>query len=214
MSISVVLFGSLTIFLLLGVPIAISIGFASLLGLIFSNVPTVYLAQGSFIAVDSFPLMAVPFFILAWNLMETGGLSKRLVRVANVLMGSYTGGLSTVTVIACAFFAAISGSGPATVAAIGSIMIPAMIKKGYDKGFASAVAASGGALGILIPPSIVMVVYGVVGNVSIGDLFIAGILPGMVISAVLVAVGYVISKKNFLFLFIHCYFLICLHCKI
>ncbi|MFT9495088.1 TRAP transporter large permease [Anaerosolibacter sp.] len=196
MSISLVLFGGLTIFLLLGVPIAISIGFASLLGLIFSKMPTVYLAQGSFVAVDSFPLMAVPFFILAGNLMETGGLSKRLVRVANVLMGSYTGGLATVTVIACAFFAAISGSGPATVAAIGSIMIPAMIKKGYSKDFASAVAASGGALGILIPPSIVMVVYGVVGSVSIGDLFIAGIIPGMVISAVLIAVGYVISKKN------------------
>jgi C4-dicarboxylate transporter DctM subunit len=195
-SISLVLFGGLTIFLLLGVPIAISIGFASLLGLIFSKMPTVYLAQGSFVAVDSFPLMAVPFFILAGNLMETGGLSKRLVRVANVLMGSYTGGLATVTVIACAFFAAISGSGPATVAAIGSIMIPAMIKKGYSKDFASAVAASGGALGILIPPSIVMVVYGVVGSVSIGDLFIAGIIPGIVISAVLIAVGYVISKKN------------------
>lgn len=196
MSISLILFGSLTIFLLLGVPIAISIGFASLLGLIFSNMPTVYLAQGSFIAVDSFPLMAVPFFILAGNLMETGGLSKRLVRVANVLMGSHTGGLATVTVAACAFFAAISGSGPATVAAIGTIMIPAMIKKGYSKDFASAVAASGGALGILIPPSIVMVVYGVVGGVSIGDLFIAGILPGILISAVLIAVGYVISKKN------------------
>ncbi|MFZ5967362.1 MAG: TRAP transporter large permease [Bacillota bacterium] len=196
MSISIVLFGSLTIFLLLGVPIAISIGLASLFGLIFSNMPTVYLAQGSFVAVDSFPLMAVPFFILAGNLMETGGLSKRLVRVANVLMGSYTGGLATVTIIACAFFAAISGSGPATVAAIGSIMIPAMIKKGYSKDFASAVAASGGALGILIPPSIVMVVYGVVGSVSIGDLFIAGIMPGIVISAVLIAVGYVIAKKN------------------
>lgn len=196
MSISLILFGSLTIFLLLGVPIAISIGFASLLGLVFSNMPTVYLAQGSFIAVDSFPLMAVPFFILAGNLMETGGLSKRLVRVANVLMGSYTGGLATVTVAACAFFAAISGSGPATVAAIGTIMIPAMIKKGYSKDFASAVAASGGALGILIPPSIVMVVYGVVGSVSIGDLFIAGILPGILISVVLIAVGYVISKKK------------------
>lgn len=196
MSISVVLFGSLTLFLILGVPIAISLGFASLLGLIYSNMPTVYLAQGSFIAVDSFPLMAVPFFILAGNLMETGGLSKRIVRVANILMGSKTGGLATVTVIACAFFAAISGSGPATVAAIGSIMIPAMVKRGYGKGFASAVAASGGALGILIPPSIVMVVYGVVGSVSIGDLFIAGILPGILISAVLILVGYIISKKH------------------
>jgi len=196
MSISLVLFGSLAIFLILGVPIAISLGFASLLGLLYSNMPTVYLAQGSFIAVDSFPLMAVPFFILAGNLMETGGLSKRIVRVANVLMGSYTGGLATVTVIACAFFAAISGSGPATVAAIGSIMIPAMIEKGYSKDFSSAVAASGGALGILIPPSIVMVVYGVVGSVSVGDLFIAGIIPGIFISAVLILVGYLISKKN------------------
>ncbi len=196
MSISLVLFGSLSIFLLLGVPIAISLGFASLLGLLFSNMPTVYLAQGSFIAVDSFPLMAVPFFILAGNLMETGGLSKRLVKVANVMMGSYTGGLATVTVLACAFFAAISGSGPATVAAIGTIMIPAMVNKGYSKDFASAVAASGGALGILIPPSIVMVVYGVVGSVSIGDLFIAGILPGIVISIILITVGYFIAKKN------------------
>ena len=196
MSISLVLFGSLTIFLLLGVPIAISLGFASLLGLLFSNMPTVYLAQGSFIAVDSFPLMAVPFFILAGNLMETGGLSKRLVQVANVMMGSYTGGLATVTILACAFFAAISGSGPATVAAIGTIMIPAMVNKGYSKDFASAVSASGGALGILIPPSIVMVVYGVVGSVSIGDLFIAGILPGIVISIILITVGYFIAKKH------------------
>lgn len=196
MSISVVLFLSLGILLLMGVPIAISLGFASLLGLLFSDMPTVYLAQGSFIAVDSFPLMAVPFFILAGNLMESGGLSKRIVKVANILMGRYTGGLATVTIAACAFFAAISGSGPATVAAIGSIMIPAMIKKGYSKGFSSAVAASGGALGILIPPSIVMVVYGVVGGVSVGDLFIAGILPGLLISSVLILVGYLISKKN------------------
>lgn len=196
MSVSLILFVSLAILLLLGVPIAISLGLASLLGLIYSGMPTVYLAQGSFIAVDSFPLMAVPFFILAGNLMETGGLSKRIVKVANVLMGSYTGGLAIVTIIACAFFAAISGSGPATVAAIGSIMIPAMIKKDYGKGFSSAIAASGGALGILIPPSIVMVVYGVVGGVSVGDLFIAGILPGILISTVLIIVAYIISKKN------------------
>ncbi len=196
MSISLVLFGSLGLFLVLGVPIAISIGLASLLGIIFSNMPTIYLAQGSFISVDSFPLMAVPFFILAGNLMETGGLSKRLVKVANVMMGSFTGGLATVTIMACAFFAAISGSGPATVAAIGCIMIPAMVERGYHKNFASAVAASGGALGILIPPSIVMVVYGVVGSVSIGALFIAGILPGVVISLTLILTGYLISKKN------------------
>ena len=200
MSVTLVLFGSLAIFLLIGVPIAISLGFASLLGLIASGMPTVYLAQGSFIAVDSFPLMAVPFFILAGNLMETGGLSKRIVKVANILMGSYIGGLATVTIAACAFFAAISGSGPATVAAIGSVMIPAMIDKGYGKGFSSAVAASGGALGILIPPSIVMVVYGVVGGVSIGALFIAGILPGILISLVLIIVAYKISKKKGAFL--------------
>lgn len=196
MSITFVLFGSLALFLLLGTPIAIALGFASLLGLVFSHMPLVYLAQGSFIAVDSFPLMAVPFFILAGNLMETGGLSKRIVKVANVVMGSYTGGLATVTVMACAFFAAISGSGPATVAAIGSIMIPAMIERGYSKGFASAVSASGGALGILIPPSIVMVVYGVVGGVSIGDLFLAGIVPGAVIAFTLIIVGFFIAKKK------------------
>jgi C4-dicarboxylate transporter DctM subunit len=196
MSVTLILFGSLSAFLVMGVPIAIALGFASLLGLMASGVPTVYLAQGSIISVDSFPLMAVPFFILAGNLMETGGLSKRLVKVANIMMGTYTGGLATVTVIACAFFAAISGSGPATVAAIGSIMIPAMIKNGYSKEFSSAVAASGGALGILIPPSIVMVVYGVVGNVSVGDLFIAGIMPGILISTVLILTGYIISKKK------------------
>lgn len=196
MSISIVLFVSLAVLLIMGVPIAIALGGASLLGLLYSGMPTVFLAQGSFIAVDSFPLMAVPFFILAGNLMESGGLSKRIVKVANILMGRYTGGLATVTIAACAFFAAISGSGPATVAAIGSIMIPAMIKKGYSKGFSSAVAASGGALGILIPPSIVMVVYGVVGGVSVGDLFIAGIFPGILISSILILVGYIISKKN------------------
>ena len=194
--VAAILLGGFSVLFLIGVPIAISLGVATVLALMYLGTPTMELVQGAMIASDSFPFLAVPFFILAGQLMETGGLSRRLIGVASSLMGHVTGGLAMVTIMACAFFAAISGSGPATTAAIGSIMIPAMLKRGYTKEFAGAVSSSGGTLGILIPPSIPMVVYGIVGNVSITDMFLAGIIPGFLVAFAFMITAWLISRKN------------------
>lgn len=196
MSAPLVLALTFIVCLLMGVPIAFTIGVATMAALWVGGIPFTFLSQNLFSAVDSFTIMAVPFFILAGALMETGGLSRRLIDVANALVGRYIGGLGMVTILACAFFAAISGSSPATVAAIGCMMIPAMIKKGYSKTFSASVAASGGGLGILIPPSIPMIIYGVVGSVSIGQMFLAGIIPGIIISVILLSTAYFIARKN------------------
>ncbi len=139
--------------------------------------------------------MAVPFFILAGEIMGKGGVSERLFNVANSLVGNKTGGFAIATIITCMFFAAISGSGPATVAAIGGIMIPAMVRQGYDKKFATATVAAAGSLGVIIPPSIPMVIYGVTGSTSIGNLFIAGIIPGLLVGGALILYAYLYSKK-------------------
>ncbi|WP_096199030.1 TRAP transporter large permease [Bacillus sp. FJAT-45350] len=194
---ALVLFGSFAVFLLLSVPIGISLGLATLVSLIYSgSLPLQFLAQGLVTSVDSFPLMAVPFFILAGEIMGKGGVSDRLFRVANTVVGNKTGGFAIATIITCMFFAAISGSGPATVAAIGGIMIPAMVRQGYDKKFATAVVAAAGSLGVIIPPSIPMVIYGVVGSTSIGSLFIAGIIPGLLVGLGLVLWTYIYSRKK------------------
>jgi len=147
--------------------------------------PPLLVVQRMFTAVDSFPFMAIPFFMLAGGLMEGGGISKRLVNFAKTLVGPVPGGLAIITIVSSAFFGAISGSNPATVASIGGIMIPAMIKAGYPKSYAAAVAAAAGTLGVIIPPSIPMVTYGVVSGTSIGDLFIAGFIPGIAIALLL-----------------------------
>lgn len=194
---ALVLFGSFVFFLLLTVPIGISLGLASLVTILYADVTSVeYLAQSLVQSTDSFPLMAVPFFILAGEIMGKGGISERLFKLANVFVGNFTGGFAMAAVLTCMFFAAISGSGPATVAAVGGIMIPAMVGYGYDKKFATAVVVAAGALGIIIPPSIPMVIYGVSGSVSIGDMFIAGILPGVLIGAVMMGWSYIYSKKK------------------
>lgn len=192
------LLGGFAFFLLLNVPIGIAIGLAVLVFLALNpNVTTLrYLAQCMFSSVDSFPLMAVPFFILAGALMEGGGLSRRLIRLATSIVGSTPGGLATVTVLACMFFGAISGSSPATVAAIGSIMIPAMVKEGYDLKFSTALAACAGGLGVIIPPSIPMVIYGVATGASVGKLFIGGFGPGFVTGGALIAVALYYSLKR------------------
>ncbi|MEB3103889.1 TRAP transporter large permease [Ferviditalea candida] len=187
---------SLIVFLFLGVPIAFSIGAATIIGLYVGGVPLDFLGQQAFTSLDSFPSMAVPFFILAGALMETGGLSRRIVNVAQSMIGQVTGGLAVVTVIASAFFAAISGSSPATVAAIGSIMIPSMVQRGYHKDFAAAVAASGGGLGIIIPPSIPMIIYGITADQSIGAMFLSGFGPGILIVILLSITVYLIAKKR------------------
>ncbi|OIJ11552.1 C4-dicarboxylate ABC transporter permease [Anaerobacillus arseniciselenatis] len=192
-----ILFGAFALFLILSVPIGIALGLATLITLIITgSLPIDFLVMGLITAVDSFPLLAVPFFILAGEIMGRGGISDRLFNVANSLVGNKTGGFAIATIITCMFFAAISGSGPATVAAIGGIMIPAMVRQGYDKKFSTAVVAAAGSLGVIIPPSIPMVIYGVVGSVSIGDMFIAGIIPGLLVGISLMVYAYFHSRKH------------------
>lgn len=191
------LFGTLAVCLVIGVPIAISLGVSALVAIYFGTmIPLGTIAQKAFTSLDSFPLLAIPFFMLAGILMGKGGVSKRLLDLATALVGWITGGLSLVTIVACMFFAAISGSGPATVAAIGGFMIPAMIKNKYDEGFAAAVPAAAGSIGVIIPPSIPFVLYGVIGSVSVGDMFLAGIIPGIIIGLSLMLVAYLISKRK------------------
>ncbi|MGG3914977.1 TRAP transporter large permease [Bacillus sp. es.034] len=191
-----VLFGSFAVFLFFTVPIGIAIGLATLFTIVYTGgMPVEFLMKELTNSVDSFPLLAVPYFILAGEIMGKGGISKRLFNVADSIVGNKTGGIAMATIVTCMFFAAISGSGPATVAAIGGIMIPAMVEKGYDKRFATAVVAAAGSIGVIIPPSIPMVIYGVSGSVSIGDMFIAGILPGILVGIGLMIYSYYHSKK-------------------
>lgn len=187
------------VLLFLNVPICVSIGLTcAVYSVVFGGVNPSYIATSMFTACDSFPLMGVPFFILAGALMEGGGLSKRLVNLADSFVGHFTGGFAIVTVVTCAFFGAISGSAPATVAAIGSIMVPTMIERGYSKDFSLALIAASGCLGILIPPSIPMVVYGVSTNTSIGGMFLGGFGPGVVTALVLISMCiYIAHKKGF-----------------
>ncbi|MGJ9384381.1 TRAP transporter large permease [Salipaludibacillus sp. CF4.18] len=192
-----ILFASLFLFLLLGIPIVASIGAATLLTMYFTTtLPLTIIAQKAFSALDSFPLLAIPFFMLAGLLMGKAGVSQRLLNLATILVGWMVGGLAMVTVLACMFFAAISGSGPATVAAIGSFMIPTMREKGYNEGFAGALTAAAGSIGVLIPPSIPFVIYGVIGGVSVGGMFLAGIIPGVILGIGLMVVSYFIAKKK------------------
>ena len=151
--------------------------------------------QYCFRGLDSFPLMAIPFFMLAGNLMKFGGLSEKLINLSNSLVRGFKGGLGHVTVLASMFFAALSGSAPATVMAIGSNVIPQMEKHGYDRGYATALASTAGTIGVIIPPSIPFVIYGVVSGASISDLFVAGIIPGILIGIVLMVVNYIYARK-------------------
>ena len=211
-SIVLVLFGSFICLLLLGAPISISLGVSAVAAFLAVDDNPIKLVQIAFTSVGSFPLMALPAFILAGALMEAAGVSKRLVHLAESFAGPMTGGISCATVIACMFFGAISGSGPATTAAVGMLMIPAMMKRGYDKGYASAITASSGGLGVVIPPSIPMVIFGISGmsiqpppeavaqfgtfqSVSIPKLFVAGVFPGIVISVSLMIMNYFLCRK-------------------
>ena len=194
---STILFLSLGGFLILGVPIAIAMGLASALAVWWGGgIPLIIMAQREFTSIDSFPLMAIPFFILAGTLMEIGGISRRLVAFANALTGHITGGLGLVAVVTSMFFAAISGSSAATVAALGSILIPAMVRRGYHRNFGGAVQAVSGELGVIIPPSIPMILYGVTTETSIGDMFMAGVIPGLLIGFSLMITVYFIAKKR------------------
>ena len=191
------LFGSFALLLILRVPIGISLGMSSLVTIFASGVvqPT-YLAQGLVTGADSFSLMAVPFFVLAGELMATGGISRRLLNIADAFLGRKYGGLALVTVVACMFFAAISGSGPATVAAIGGLTIPSMLKQGYDRPFAGAISAAAGSIGVIIPPSIPMVMFCVATGVSVGAMFMGGVIPGLLIGVSLCLYSSLYSKKH------------------
>ena len=191
------LFGSFALLLILRVPIGISLGMSSLITIFASGVvqPT-YLAQGLVTGADSFSLMAVPFFVLAGELMATGGISRRLLNIADAFLGRKYGGLALVTVVACMFFAAISGSGPATVAAIGGLTIPSMLKQGYDRPFAGAISAAAGSIGVIIPPSIPMVMYCVATGVSVGAMFMGGVIPGILFGVSLCVYSSLYSKKH------------------
>ncbi|MCE8012003.1 TRAP transporter large permease [Billgrantia desiderata] len=190
---ALLLFLLLIVLFVIGVPIAFSLGLASAITVWQGELmPMLIVAQQYITSVNSFPLMAIPFFILAGYLMQSGGISRRLVDFSNTMVGSMTGGLAMVAIVTSLFFAAISGSGAATTAAIGAILIPAMIAKGYASGYAAANQAASGALGVIIPPSIPLILYGIAANVSVGDMFVAGILPGLMItlSLLLFAYGY------------------------
>ncbi len=189
------LFGVFFVLLLLGVPIALSLGVASIVIFIVNSSNMVLLPMQIFAAIGKFTLLAIPFFILAGNVMEKAGISDKLIVFADKAVGHKKSGLAIVTIITAVFFAAISGSGPATVAALGGILIPAMIKNGYDRGSASALMATSGSIGIIIPPSIAFVVFGAISGVSIGKLFIAGIVPGLLIGLGLIIVSIILSKK-------------------
>ena len=192
-----ILFLTLVVLLIINVPIAVALGLSVVVAfMVEGNIPLLVVIQKMFNGTDSFPLMAIPFFLLAGKLMETGGISARLIRFANTIVGNLPGGLAIVAVIGCTFFAAISGSSAATTAAVGGILIPHMVKKGYDVRFSSALHAAGGTIGVMIPPSVPMVLYGVAASTSINDLFIAGIGPGILVAISLVAYSFWVSKKK------------------
>jgi len=189
------LFTLLFVFFIINVPIAVALGLsASIVFVVQDSTPLVVVIQRMFAATSNFPLLAIPFFILAGKLMEHGGISRRLIHLANVIVGGIKGGLGIVSVIACTFFGSMSGSGAATTAAVGSVLIPSMVKKGYNRDFSTAIhAAAGGTAGIVLPPSVPLILYGVAASVNIGDLFIAGIIPGLFIAMTLAVFVYAVS---------------------
>lgn len=184
-------------FLLTSAPIAVAIGMTSVVYFFyFTTLPMTQVPERLFNALNSFPLMAIPFFVFGANVMTHGGISKRLTDFSNVLVGQFRGGLGMTAVLACIFFAAVSGSSPATVVAVGTLMIPAMIAAGYPRPFSTGIIASSGSLGILIPPSIPLIVYGIATEQSIGDLFVAGVVPGLLAGTMLLITVVLISRRK------------------
>ena len=193
---AILLFVLLIVLMMLSVPVGIALGVSTLITMVLTtDLNIIMIPQYCVRGLDSFPLMAIPFFMLAGNLMRFGGLSEKLISLAYSLVAGIKGGLGHVTVLASMFFAALSGSAPATVTAIGSNVIPEMVKKGYDRSYATALTSTAGTIGVIIPPSIPFVIYGVVSGASIGDLFMAGVFPGILIGIVLMIVNYFFSKK-------------------
>lgn len=193
---AVLLISMLLVFMFLGIPIAFSITLSSIFFLMITHMrPLVVVAQNTMTGMDNAILLAIPLFTLSGFLMEKCGLSQRLVDFVEKLFGRFTGATGTITIVSCAIFAALTGSGPATIAAIGAIMAPALAKSGYSKETSSGILASGGALGPIIPPSVSMIVYGSTMGVPIPQMFIAGIVPGVLLAIGFIIVNYIISKK-------------------
>ena len=181
---------------IIGMPLFVAVGITTAVGIYMIDIPYTLIAQTSYGSLTPFPLLTIPLFVLAGRLMEVGGMANRMIGIATKLVGAYRGSMGLVTVFACALFAALSGSGPATTAAIGSVTVPAMKRDGYDVPFAAGITAAGGALGSLIPPSNLLIIYGLVSDTSIPRLFLAGILPGILITGLLMITTYLIARKR------------------
>lgn len=186
---------SFVVFMLLGLPLFGVIGLASIISMIGMPFPMEFIPQNLYTGMDQFPLIATIGFVMAGFLMESAGITGEIIEVAKKAVGNIRGGLAMVTILACMIFAALSGSGPATTAAIGSIMIPGMIAAGYRKDDAAAVSATGGTLGILIPPSNPMIIYGIIANTSIAALFTAGFVPGFVLGLMMMLMAYFLARR-------------------
>ncbi len=194
---SLIIFGLLILLMLTGMPISIALGLTVLTFLFtMTEVPVQAVALKLFTGIEKFEIMAIPFFILAGNFLTHGGVARRMITFATSLVGHWHGGLALSGVVACALFAAVSGSSPATVVAIGSILLPAMLKQGYPMRFGAGVVTTSGALGILVPPSIVMVMYSVSTNTSVGKLFMAGVVPGLMLAFLLGVTTWLLARKK------------------
>lgn len=192
-----IIFVLLILLMLTGMPVSIALGLTVLTFLFtMTHVPIESVAMKLFTGIDNFEIMAIPLFILAGNFLTHGGVARRMINFATSMVGHFHGGLALAGVFACALFAAVSGSSPATVVAIGSIILPAMVKQGYPKRFGAGVVTTSGALGILIPPSIVMVMYSVTTNTSVGQLFMAGVVPGLLLAFMLGLTTWFLAKKH------------------
>lgn len=195
---TIILFVLLFLFMFMGMPVAVALGLSSITTiLLFANDSLASLVLKMFETSEHFTLMAIPFFILAGSFMTTGGVARRMIRFANACVGHLHGGLAIASVLACVLFTAVSGSSPATVVAVGSIVIAGMVRAGYSESFAAGVVCNAGTLGILIPPSIVLVVYGAATETSVGRLFMAGVVPGISLGLLLMVIIYIIARiKN------------------
>ena len=196
MELEILIWIVMVVMLVIGAPIFVSLGVASIAVLLLSDIPLSLVMIDLFKVSDMFPLLAVVGFVLAGALMDRGGMAAQIVEVASMLVGHIRGGLGMVTVLGCMFFASMIGSGPGTVAAMGSIMIPSMVRRGYSPEYAAGISATGGTLGILIPPSNPMLVYGIIANVSISALFTAGFVPGAFVGVCLMLTAYLIARRH------------------
>ncbi len=195
--VATILFVLLGILLIINVPVGIALGISTMGALIYGGTLSLSsIPQALVTSCDSFPILAIPLFIFSGDLMGAGGVSTRILNVCNVFFGRITGGIAIVTVLVCMFFAAVSGSGPATVAAVGSMVVPTMLKLGYDKSFVLALVAAAGSIGVIIPPSIPMVIFGVSTGTSVTSLFIAGFFPGLIIGGALMLYSYIHCKRK------------------